>query len=293
MIASQHIGPSHAPIIIPEFGMSAEGFPVARIGDLALALISTHDSGFFVASAWRNSRPLDELRRDHFYGHDGRVESEAAFRDRALETSDHMNALSTLSRVQTQVSASTPWGGSQLATIYAEGVIKHTTAGHGGFYLSSDRNGQVDEIMRTDGGWYEEDAEWAIVAITFPVLFTAYERRCAEETVRNTWPAFWEKIHGRSLGPGESWSKDRAEFDRLHAGDWVVISAIQSHNHSGMTEVIATIGGRRTAAVGERTFLIPQTEYAARSPFGFVIDLAQHAVYDGPSSFVVGQAKVR
>ena len=146
--------------------------------------------------------------------------------------------------------------------------------------------------MRADGGWYEEDAEWAIVAVTFPELFTACERRCADETIRNTWPQFWEKIHGRTLRPGESWSRDRAEFDRIHAEHWVVISAIQSTDHAGMTEVIATLGGRRETIGLERRYLIPHEEYAARGPFGFVIDPDRHVAFDGPSSFVGGRAKV-
>lgn len=270
--------------LAPAFGTSADGFPVARIGDTLLALLSTHDGNLFVASAWRISRPLDELRRDHFYGHDGRVENEAAFRDRAIELADHLNALSGLSRIQTQMAASTPWGGSQCATIYADGVIKHSTAGHGGFHLSSGRNDQVDPIMRTDGGWYEEDAEWAIVAVTFPALFTVYERRCADETIRNSWPAFWENTHGRSLEHGESWSKDRAEFDRLHAHAWVVISAVQSTDRAGMTEVIATKGGRRVPELEDRSFLIPQEEYAARIP------LASSSIPSDTPSTTVRQA---
>lgn len=292
MIASPQSHTPHPSAIAPEFVTSAEGFPVARIGDIALALLSTRDGGFFLASGSRLFGPLKELRREHFYGHDGRVENEAAFRDRVIETCSHMNERSALPRVQTQIAASTPWGGSQFATIYADGVIKHSTAGHGGFHLSSDRNRQVDSSVRTEGGWYEEDAEWALVAATFPKLFTAYERRCADETIRHSWPALWEKIHGRLLGPGESVSKDRTEFERLHAEDWVVISAIHSRDHAGMTEVVASMGGRRGHMRGERRFLVPQTEYASRGPFGFVIDLERHAAHDGLSSFVSRQVKV-
>jgi hypothetical protein len=292
MIALRHSSTSQQSPITPEFGTTADGFPVARIGETLLALLSTRDGSFFLASAWRNFKPLEELRRDHFYGHDGRVENEAAFRDRVFETSGHMSELAGLARVQTQIAASTPWGGSQFATVYADGVIKHSTAGHGGFHLSSDRNRQVDSTLRTEGGWYEEDAEWAVVAATFPALFTTYERRCADETIQNSWPEFWEQIHGRTLGPGESLAKDRSEFDRLHAGDWVVISAIQSRHHAGMTEVIATIGGCREHRRDERRFLIPQAEYAARSHLGFVIDLEPHAVHDGASSLIGRQAKV-
>lgn len=227
MVASQHSGPPQPSTITPEFGTSADGFQVARFGDTVLALLSTRDGSFFLASAWRNFRPFEELRRDHFYGHHGRVESEAAFRDRVIETADHMNALSGLSRVQARFIASTPWGSSQISTFYAEGVIKHSTAGHGGFHLSSDRNNQVDPTVRRAGGWYEEDCEWAIVAATFPALFTAYERRCADETICNSWPDFRKKAYGRALVSGVSGSgfsatgcpssKPPAETSEAHA----------------------------------------------------------------------------
>ncbi|WP_353505590.1 hypothetical protein [Agrobacterium sp. FDAARGOS_525] len=124
-------GPSIAPAIHPlgsnsaadrvEFGTSADGFPVARIDDVLLGLISNGTGDFFLASAWRFTKPLAEARRHHFYRHDGRVADEAAFRLRAIETAEHISELATFARVQTRMTASTPWGGSQMATIYVEG----------------------------------------------------------------------------------------------------------------------------------------------------------------------------
>jgi hypothetical protein len=269
-----------------EFGESIEGFPVARIGDTVLAMIPLADGGGFLASAWRVLRPLAELKRADFVGHEGRVADEAAFRVRVFETREHKSELAALNRVQVRMSCSTPWGSSQLATIHAEGVIAYTTVGHGGFRLSSDRNLKVDPYLRIDGGWYEEDAEWAIVALTFPDLFTSYELRCAEQTIRDNWPNEWEIVVGRHLEPGESRKKDQRRFHQNHAEDWIVTSAIHSEHHSGMTEVVASVGGRRTDARHERRFLVPSTEYADRGPFGFVIDATRHDIYDGPSSFI-------
>jgi hypothetical protein len=274
-----------------EFGTSADGFPVARIGEILLGLISNGSGDFFLASAWRFTKPLAEARRHHFYRHDGRVADEAAFRLRAIETAEHMSELAAFARIQARMTASTPWGGSQIATIYVEGIVSHSTSGHGGFHLSPDRNRFVDASVRSEGGWYEEDCEWAIVAMTFPDVFTGYERRCAEEVAKNTFPAFWETLRSRRLEPGESRSKDRSTFDRAHANDWIVISAIISSHHSGMTEVIATKGGSRTIQQEERRFLVPHADYEIRSRFGFVIDLQLHAVYEGPSSFVGWSAR--
>ncbi|MBP2236432.1 hypothetical protein J2Z31_002946 [Sinorhizobium kostiense] len=97
----------------------------------------------------------------------------------------------------------------------------------------------------------------AIVAITFPDLFTSHERKCADETIRNSWPDVWERTYGGELAPGESWAKDRTAFDRAHADDWIAVSAIQSDHHPDMTEVIATRGGRRNGHAEEMRFLVP------------------------------------
>ncbi|AQS65470.1 MULTISPECIES: DUF7007 domain-containing protein [Rhizobium/Agrobacterium group] len=274
-----------------KFGVSADGFPVARIADTFLAMVPARDGASFLASAWRLTRPLSELTREDFHGHEGRLEDETAFRARVFETARHSHELSALGRIQSRMAATTPWGLSQLATIYAEGIVSHMTAGHGGFHLSAERNARVLPMLRKSLPWYEEDAEWAIVALTFPDLFTSYERKCADETIRNSWPSAWEAIHGRELQPGQSWTKDREAFERKHAGDWIVISAIFSSRHADMTEVIATRGGRRDGRVEEMRFLVPRAEYAARDRFGFVIDPDRHNPCDGPSSFVGWQGR--
>ena len=71
-------------------------------------------------------------------------------------------------------------------------------------------------FARADG-WYEEDCAWAAVAQAFPELFTEYEWRCADRTIRDWYPDAWEAIHGRPLRPGESHEKDRRNFERDHA----------------------------------------------------------------------------
>ncbi|CAK7262224.1 MULTISPECIES: DUF7007 domain-containing protein [unclassified Shinella] len=269
-----------------ELGTSSEGFPVARLGDLLLAMLPHPAGGGFLASAWRLAQPLSMLRREDFFGHDGELADEAAFRSRVLETAQHQRELSRLQRLQTRMVCSTPWGPSQLATIYAEGIVAHMTAGHGGFRLSAERNKRIVRSLRIASGWYEEDDAWAIVALTFPNLFTTYERQLADRTIRDKWPDEWEAISGRPLKPGESSGKDRRAFERCHAGDWIVASAITSGHHHGKIEVVALRGGRRGANVVERRFLVPKAEYEGRGPFGFVIDEGCHAGYDGASSFV-------
>ncbi|NRP21909.1 hypothetical protein LPJGGPFB_05168 [Ensifer adhaerens] len=273
-----------------EFATSKDGLPVARIGDLVLAMVTAPGGFAFIASAVAFHRPLTELTRADFIGHDGRIANEAEFRQRVAETANHKRELEGLHRVQGRIAASTPWGGSQMAIIYAEGVVAHMTAGHGGFHLSADRNATVHPLLRKDSPWYEEDCEWAIVAISFPDLFTSYERLTAEKTFRNTWPDAWETIRGCSLAPGESWTREGEVFDKRHGNDFIVTSAIRSDQNPGMTEVVARVGGGRIRGSEERRFLVPADEYSARGRFGFVIDPGRHPEYQGPSSFIGWQA---
>ncbi|MBB5538802.1 DUF7007 domain-containing protein [Rhizobium giardinii] len=273
--------PEHSGV---EFGRSADGLYVARVGDLVFAMVPARDGQHLVASAWRVSRPLSDLRRDDFYSHHGAIDNEAAFRERMIEQAEHSRDLLALKRQTVRMNCNTPWGLSQGATIYADGIVCHTTAGHGGFKLSAARNAAVHPMLRVDDGFYEEDAAWAIVALTFPDLFTRYERKVGDQILRDWWPDGWQEIHGRALAPGESHEKDRRDFQRRHAQNWIVIAALLSDHHPDMSEVIATIGGARDHRAEERRFLVPSDDYTV-GRFGFVIDETNHAAYDGPSGF--------
>jgi hypothetical protein len=272
---------AHQPPAFPEieFGCSADGFLVARVADSALAMLPGRDGCHYLARSWKIGRPLAEWRRADFYGRSGELADEDAFRAKVAENAEHQRERKALGRVEEYSCAHTPWGASQSATVYAEGVVSHSTAGHGGFKLSAARNRQIHPMLRSKGGFYEEDAEWAIVAITFPHLFTSYERRCAECTVKDSWPDAWETIFGAILQPGESHEKDRRAFEATHAADWIVISAITSDRKKGFVECVATLGSQRGPGVEERRFLVPSAEYKV-GRFGFVIDPDRHAIDD-------------
>ena len=138
-----------------EFGRSTEGFQVARVGDSAFAMLPARDGRHYLATGWRIARPLAAWRRADFYGHSGSLENEVAFRAKAMEDAEHQREKWALGRREVRSRAQTPWGISQGATVYAEGVESHSTAGHGGLKLSAERNGRVDPLLRTKDGWYE------------------------------------------------------------------------------------------------------------------------------------------
>ena len=269
------------------FGHSRDGFPVALVGDNAFAMVPGKDSRHYLATGWRIARPLEEWTRSDFYGHSGELADEAAFRARVEENALHQRQRIALGRREVSSRAHTPWGTSQGATVHADGVAFHSTASHGGFHLSPERNAKVHPLLRSGNAWYEEDCHWAAVAHAFPELFTDFEMASAESTIRNWYPAAWEAIHGKVLDPGQSSTKDEREFYKRHADDWIVVSAIRSDQEPGFTEVAATLGGDRTGTCGTRRYLVPSEEYGTSGRrFGFIIDETRHRLYDGPSSFI-------
>lgn len=291
MSPHQTPAPSAAPDVPRAlFGHSGDGVRVALVDDNAYAMMPGRDGKHYFASGWRIARPMAEWTRSDFYGHGGDLADESAFRSKVLEQAQHIEERRRLGRRDIPGGARTPWGPSQGGTLYAEGITSHSTASHGGFELSADLNRKVHPMLRAAGGWYEEDECWAIVAFTFPQLFTALERRHAERTIKDSWPDAWEAISGAILTQGESRRKDERAFETEHVNDWIVVSAITSEQQHGFVEYIATPGGKRGVGTEERRFLVPSLEYDI-GRFGFVIDPDRHAAYAGPSSFVSWQGR--
>ena len=266
------------------FYRTAEGRLAARVADIAFLALPTKREGFSVVHALRLASPPERWTPSDFFSSGPHVDDEAGFRAHVEERAEHYRQLVVLNRRDVKIRATTPWGPAQQSRIYAEGVIAHCTAGHGGFHLDGTRNALVDRRWRDRDGWYEEDSQWAIVAATFPELFTLWERASAYDTLRHSEPDAIEAIHGVVLKPGQSRVKDERRFKRDHAADWIVVAAITSGHRAGFVECVATLGGDRCSRA-ERRYLVPSAEYEI-GPFGFVIDPLKHAVYDGPSDFL-------
>lgn len=272
---------AQAPIVAV-FGQSADGHLAARVADVAYVAVPVRD-GLRIATGWRVSKPIDQWTLADVYGAEATVPDQAAFRAHVGQAAEHRRQVRQLGRRAVRERIATPWGMAQSGEIYADGVVFHSTASHGGFKLDRSRNAAMPGVLRVAGGWYEEDCEWAKVAIGFPDLFTDHERRHADRTLRNYFPECWEAVHGRPLAPGESFTNDRRLFREVHSRDWVVVSAITSKIRPGFVECAATLRGDGEASL-RRRFLVPGDEYRA-GPHGFVIDEAQHLACDGPTSF--------
>lgn len=168
----------------------------------------------------------------------------------------------------------TPWGSAQNATRYGHGIIMVETAGHGGFLLDGQANAKVHKAWRNDGGAYEEDCDWAIVAHSFPALFTDREMELADRSLRQWQPDAYEEVTGVKVKPEESSVLREREFKRKNKGREIVTSAVNDKNHPGMVLCHAKPDGDRSAK--GRDYHVPSGEYDTRSPHGFVIDPTRH-----------------
>jgi hypothetical protein len=256
------------------FGRTDAGHLAAQVEDLAWLAVP-HATGLRILSGWRIAVPMSAWADRHFVGADGLVADESGFRAHVEEVAEHRRQLHALGRRSSGASVATPWGASQRSEHYAEGITFHSTASHGGFHVEPEQNLVIDARLRNANGWYEEDAEWAKVAFTFPSLFTTRECRQADRTLRDGEPDAWEAILGVVLLFGESHVKDQRLFRRANADRWVVISAIRSAEMRDMIICTASRAGLRGLGEG-REYLVPAHEYDP-GRFGFVIDEARHA----------------
>lgn len=178
-----------------------------------------------------------------------------------------------------------------MRTQVIEGVTFESTPGHGHWHLTAERLAQVPAALRTPTdcysgeGIFEEDVEWARVALSFPEELPELQER-AEQVLRNFHPEIWEEWTGKTLEPGQSQQRDRDVALAEHANDLVAISAWGSwHDRvpAGKVGVLAVPGkhvdGLRSRSPEAEYFLVRQDRYQARPESGYVIDQAVDGVW--------------
>lgn len=111
----------------------------------------------------------------------------------------------------------TPWGNAQTSTEYGPGVTFYTTAGHGGFQLSPEALTKMPHPLAHVGtfagpGWYEEDCDWSVVAISFPEMFSDAELFSAVETIMGgSRPAYMDGVDAWLESPAAKPVRDRCD----------------------------------------------------------------------------------
>lgn len=66
-----------------------------------------------------------------------------------------------------------PWGliTEEEADPAIPGITRIETASHGGYRLTAERQAQMPEHLKMPDGFYEEDCDWALVALAFPAEY--------------------------------------------------------------------------------------------------------------------------
>ncbi|QAY80388.1 hypothetical protein [Sphingosinicella sp. BN140058] len=273
---------------------TADGHPAIRVRYLTFALLPRRNGeGFTIYTKYPAIDP-EASTAATFDSFDRHVASLAEFELRVQTFSDHLDEVEQLDRKTLTRQISTPWGSSDSRKRYDQGIELVGTPSHGGFIVDAQRNAQIHAAWRNASGHYEEDCCWAIVAYTFPHLFTRYERSSAESTLKGWYPDAWEIVTGQTIKPGESHERDRALFLQKHSDDLIVVSAINSRAHPGQVECLATRGGDRSFIHTPQalSFLVPSNEYTS-SGFGFVIDEKRHPRIDRVGNVLVVGAMVQ
>lgn len=261
-----------APLVPATYGRTVDGDLAALVDDTAYAAIPGR-SGLRIANRWRLRKPMSDWRRDDFHGAIAVVADALGFHDLIAELVQHREELLRLDRKRGNGKVATPWGQSQSSEVYADGVVFHSTASHGGFKLDRAHNARMPAALRVAGAGMRKIVNGRRSRRDSPISSPPMNG-VMQKTLRDYYPNCWEAIHDRFLAPGESVENDRRLFGEKHRHDWVVVSAIRSTEHPEMTDCIARLGGRRDHG-DERRFLVPSDEYAA-GRFGFVIDEARH-----------------
>jgi hypothetical protein len=169
----------------------------------------------------------------------------------------------------------TPWGPADIVEDIAPGIDRAVTPGHGGYKLSEERNREVAAEWRDSSAWYEEDSEWAIVAITHREAFSDEDVAMAHKSSRAFRPEKYMRVVGKNpakygitdyqtIGPGESPVLDVKHFFAANAKDVErVWSGVLSDEHPDMVEASVSPvkkDGTRGAHKARRV-LIPKDEY--------------------------------
>ena len=185
----------------------------------------------------------------------------------------------------------TPWGTANTVDEEAEGILFASTPSHGGFFVIKERLKEIQPALRNlgihrDGGaWFEEDVLWAVVAVTWPDIFSASALTIAHETLKNCHPLEYEVAFNVTLDLSESRVKRQMALNQAHKDDLIVVCAWgdwDEHTPIGMVRVLAYRGGRLENGnypddQEPRHFLVPSDEYrAGKTEIGFIVNTEKH-----------------
>lgn len=98
-------------------------------------------------------------------------------------------------------SSDTPWWQAQSADEIGPGIVRYSTASHGGYFLNKAANAKVPPSLKKSSfrgqglsGWYEEDCDWAIVVYSFKDYFDAEHYAAAIKSLEQFHSEAWKRV---------------------------------------------------------------------------------------------------
>jgi len=132
----------------------------------------------------------------------------------------------------TPAPVTTLWDTPDMATQRLPGVWSVTTASHGGFILSDERQAAMPDALRLDDIYYEEDVDWSLVVVAFEAEFAALkdplfdvERNLAHQTARHWRPIPYGNFTGQTITPSDSYVLKKVALYKAAIGEIGVRSA--------------------------------------------------------------------
>jgi hypothetical protein len=165
---------------------------------------------------------------------------------------------------------STPWDvADYVKPLSTNGdVIRVGTPGHGGIgvkrTLAMPKHLASVAILDSKWRWFEEDLDWACVAIAFPELFNAKSIEAANATLLAWLPDVYEKHYGRKPTAEESHEIRERELREKHKSNYRVQSATGDWAYNVPLGQVYVVGHRESdnSTAG---FLVPHAEYKGYS----------------------------
>lgn len=167
-----------------------------------------------------------------------------------------------------RVSTNTPWGQADFSHQFGRGVVQYTCPGHGGFSVSPGVVGTMHpslvSVGEEKGGrvWFEEDGDWAALAVAKPSLFSRSSVELAIRMMKDHEPDKWSEFSGEEVDLSESSTLRERQFIVDNEGGYV--SNVTFHEPEGDVEV--TFAPVRDGCRGhaEVTVAMDGSEYTER-----------------------------
>ena len=199
-----------------------ENILAAQSDFVSYLALPTPDGAYRIAVAYDLDTPPQDWTADRFRASSLFAPDETIARERIILIEGQRDDLEDDNRRDLTPGTPTPWGEAQDTLYTAEGIVRHHTANHGGYQLDPALNALVHPAYRNDGGWYEEDVEWAKLAVTFPTLFPM-EFTIADDLLREYHPGAYEQVNGIPLSLGEpniTWHRTREDILAANASSF-------------------------------------------------------------------------